>query len=160
MVSRSSTRWLVAGVLALVVAFPVARSAQAQDSGFGLGLILGDPNGIDFKGYVGPTASLEGAIGFGIIDDGHLHAHLDFLWEFDLTSFDRADMLLHVGVGPKIGLFFDADEFRVGARGPVGLTFQFTNVPLDFFIEVAAGLWFIDDVDFDLDAAVGLRYWF
>jgi len=155
---KTLTRLLVA--LGLSLAFLVPQPASAQDSGFGLGFILGDPNGLSFKGYVGPTAAIDGAVGFGIINDGHLAAHLDFLWEWRLTSWERANLALYVGVGPKIGHFFDREEFRVGARAPVGVTFQFTRVPLDFFLEVAAGLWFIEDIDFDLDAALGLRYWF
>jgi hypothetical protein len=147
-------------VLGVAAALAAPRQASAQDSGFGLGIVVGNPTGLSFKGYIGPTAAIDGGIGYGFINDGHLAAYLDFLWEWRLTSWERAHLALYVGVGPKIGQFFDRDEFRVGARAPVGLAFQFTRVPLDFFVEVAAGLWFIQETDFDLDAGLGLRYWF
>ena len=157
---RSRTFTLLLTALWLAVAMMAPRPASAQDSGFGLGIVLGDPSGLSFKGYVGPTMAIDGAVGYGVINDGHLSAYVDFLWEWQMTSWERADLALYVGVGPKIGQFFHHDELRVGARAPVGVSFQFSRVPLDFFVEVAAGLWFIDHVDFDLDAGLGLRYWF
>jgi hypothetical protein len=155
---RTFTSWLLA--LGLVAALGAPRPAAAQDSGFGLGVVVGDPSGLSFKGYVGPTAAIDGGVGFGLLTGEHFSAYLDFLWEWRLTSWERANLALYVGVGPKLALFFHGDEVRVGARAPVGLAFQFTRVPLDVFVEVAAGLWFIEHTDFDLDAGVGVRYWF
>jgi hypothetical protein len=153
----------VTGVLAALVlslVFLVPRLGWAQDSGFGLGIIVGDPNGLSLKAYIGPTVAIDGAVGLGLITGNHLAAHLDFLWEWRVTSWERANLAFYIGVGPKLGIFSDPDVLRVGARVPLGLTFQFTRVPLDLFFEAAPGLWFVDDVDFDLDAAVGLRFWF
>jgi hypothetical protein len=153
-------RWVFGAALIVAMSLSHSHMARAQDSGFGLGIIVGDPTGLSFKGYVGPTAAIEGAVGFGFLRGNHVHAHLDFLWEVPLTSFERANLVLHFGVGPKVGFFDELDRVRVGARAPVGLTFQFTRVPLDVFLEVAAGMWIVDDLDFDLDAAAGVRYWF
>jgi hypothetical protein len=33
-------------------------------------------------------------------------------------------------------------------------------VPIEVFVELAAGLWVIRVTDFDLDAAAGFRWWF
>jgi hypothetical protein len=151
-------RHLAAAIILASLLIPLgASTARAQDSGFGLGIILGDPNGVSGKGWLVSGLALDGAVGFGIIDEGHLAAHVDVLWHMGLKDFSRASMDLYFGVGGKIGAF--EDDFRLGARGPVGLDFLFQR-PVDVFIEIAAGLWIIDDVDFDLDAAAGVRYWF
>lgn len=153
-------RHLAALVLGFALLAVAPRQAAAQDSGFGLGLIVGDPTGLSLKGFLSPRIALDGAVGFGILRGFHIEGHADFLWNQPLVQFDRASMALHFGVGPKIGLFTEADELWVGARGPVGLTFGFKKVPMDFFFEIAAGLWIIREPVFDLDAAVGTRYFF
>jgi hypothetical protein len=55
----------------------------------------------------------------------------------------------------------------LGVRAPLGIAFDFNNVPLDAFVELALVIDFLvddyyggDDVDGDLNAAIGLRYWF
>ena len=53
-----------------------------------------------------------------------------------------------------------SQHFQVGVRGPAGVSFELTKVPVEFFLEVAPGAWFVDWVDFDLDAAIGARYYF
>lgn len=151
---------VVLATIALSVALFAPANASAQDSGFGLGFILGDPNGLSFKAYVGPSAAIDGAVGFGVIDDSHVAAHLDFLWEWQLASMDWSNLAFTIGVGPKIGHFYHHDSFRVGVRAPFGLALQFNEAPLDCFLEVAPGLWIIDNARFDIDAGLGLRYWF
>ena len=147
-------------LLAVVTTLDLGH-AEAQESGFGLGVIVGDPTGLSLKGYAGDLA-IDGAVGFGLIGGNHLAAHVDVLWQPQLASLNRANMLLHFGVGPKFAIWDggDNDGFALGARVPVGLTFAFTRAPVDVFIEASAGLWIISNVDFDLDAAVGARYWF
>lgn len=144
-----------------------ASDAHAQDENFGLGIILGDPNGVSMKGMLNSGMAIDGAVGFSVLEGDYLHAHVDFLWQTGLSEFDRAFMLLHYGVGPKLAAFDgndgpggDGDGIWIGARAPVGLTFVFRRVPMDLFMEVAAGLWIIEDTDFDIDAAIGTRYWF
>lgn len=161
------TRLAVASVAVAVsaAAFCLApAAASAQDSGFGLGLIVGDPNGVSMKGFLNDRIAIDGAIGFSLLNGNHLYAHADFLWNHHLMDFDRAWMKLHFGVGPKLGMFFvdePADDFiAVGARAPVGLTFGFERVPIDVFVEIGAGLWIVPNADFDLDAAAGARYFF
>ena len=153
---------LVAAALAALFCFvtPAQAHAQAGET-FGLGLILGDPNGLSFKTGLDGGLQIDGALGFSIFDDPEfLQVHADFLWQNQLKSFDKAQMDWYFGVGPKLAAFLDGGDIWLGARAPLGLDFLFTNVPLDLFVEIAAGLWIIQDVDFDLDAAVGLRYWF
>lgn len=135
--------------------------AQASD-GFGLGLILGDPTGVSAKGFVSETNAIDGAIGFGVLGGDSLHIHADYLWHFDIKRWASAGLDLHLGVGPKLG-FRDKkrdSDVLIGARGPIGLTVRFTEAPFDVFVEVAAGLWIVEKVGFDVDAAIGGRYWF
>lgn len=138
------------------------QTAEAREPRMGLGLFLGDPTGVTGKHpFGGSPVAFDWVIGFGVLDGEGLAGHVDFLWQQPLSEFDRATMDLYFGVGPKIAVFPDADDtFFAGARAPVGLDFMFDRVNLELALEVAAGLWVIEETGFDLDAGLALRYWF
>jgi hypothetical protein len=136
-----------------------APMADAQEGNFGLGLIIGDPTGVTGKHHLGGNPLyLDWAVGFPVLAGRGLHAHVDFLWQPRLTRVGSADLDLYFGVGPKI--YLDDNNLWLAARAPLGIDFVFRQVPLDVFIEVAASLYVVQDVAFDLDAAAGIRYWF
>lgn len=143
---------------------------------FGLGLELGEPTGITGKLFVTPDQALD----FGLGDIYHhyyggdgLHLYADYLWHpAVLTSAEAFELPFYVGVGGRVW-FFDyacpggtcqgAEAF--GIRVPIGVSFDFNNVPLDIFIQAVPTLDFFRDygphgVYLDIDFSVGIRYWF
>ena len=148
------------------VVMACASSAAAQRGGdFGLGLVIGDPTGLSGKAFVSETNAIDFAVGLGFIGGDHLHVHADYLWHFDVKRWPAEQLDLYLGVGPKLGIGFGhganhGDRVGLGARAPFGLAMRFLEAPFDVFVEVAAGLWLIPDPGFDLDAAIGGRYWF
>jgi hypothetical protein len=151
----------------------LSASAHAKDR-FGIGLIVGDPTGPTGKHHFGGRpAYIDWAVGFPLLDGRGLYGHVDFLWQPTIKTFPRARMDFYFGIGPKL-YFWDGDNnnnngndnnnnnssFWLGARAPLGLDFMFSRVPIEVFVEAAAGLWIIRDVDFDLDVAAGARWWF
>ncbi len=173
-------RALVSSVLALVVwvTLAVAPCAARADGGpFGLGLIIGSPTGISLKYYLGGSShAIDGAIGFSFLGADGLHLHADYLWHpFMLVQDPAFNLPLHFGIGARIldhdrGNNDDDDDLHVGVRAPVGVTFDFTEVPLDVFLAIALILDFHgdhnrnndddDSIDLDLNAGVGVRYYF
>ena len=140
-----------------------ARPVQAQETrDFGLGVIIGDPTGLSGKYFVSPEFAIDGAIGLGWIGGGHLHMHVDVLWHFEIERWSSARLDLYLGVGPKLAIKGKRhdDELRIGARAPFGMAMMFTEAPFDVFVEVAAGLWLVRKPGFDVDVAIGGRYWF
>jgi hypothetical protein len=140
-----------------------AHAANAQESReFGLGIIIGDPTGVSGKYLVSPEFAIDGAVGLGLIGGDKLHVHVDFLWQFDIKRWSSAQLDLYLGVGPKLGIKDKRDDtdLRIGARAPFGLAMMFLEAPFDVFVEVAAGLWLVRKPGFDLDVAIGGRYWF
>ncbi len=150
-----------------------ARRFEAN-KGFGLGLMLGAPSGLSGKYYYAADKAFDfglGAIGYYRGRDG-LHIHFDHLWHpLSFASTPAFELPLYIGVGARLFNFDDdrvEDEFdgtAVGVRVPVGVAFDFNNQPLDIFIEFVPVLDFInyrndDDVDFDINVAVGIRYFF
>jgi hypothetical protein len=174
-------RVVIASILTLALwsalAVSAPRAARAEGGPFGLGLIIGSPTGISLKYYLGDSGqAIDGAVGFSFLGADGVHVHADYLWHpFMLTQDAAFSLPMHVGVGVRL-LDHDRgrdgdDDFHVGIRAPVGLTFDFTEVPLDVFVEIALILDFHgdhkvnvndddDNVDLDLNAGVGVRYYF
>jgi len=147
---------------------------------FGLGLELGDLVGITGKLFVTPSQALD--FGVGDLYDGYyvnggnggIHLYLDYLWHpFVLAKTEPFELPFYVGVGGRFWDFdYGCDRAGVcsnaslfGIRVPIGIAFDFNNVPLDVFVQVVPTLDFYRDfggrsVYFDFDFTVGIRYWF
>ena len=141
---------------------------------FGLGLELGGPSGLNGKYFL----SDDGALNFGLGANGYvnrygdrdgIHLYLDYLWHpVSLTNTAAFQLPLYVGIGGRLWSFDygnnNNDGTAFGARVPIGIAFDFNNVPLDIFIQLTPTLDFYrgyrDDVGFWFDFSVGIRYWF
>jgi hypothetical protein len=172
---RSLQTLLVSLVLLAVLAW--SRPARADGGPFGLGLILGSPTGLSMKYYLGRSGqAIDAALGGSFGGYGGLHFHIDYLWHpVMLTRASGFNLPLHFGVGVRLldhnrGRDWRDDyddHLHLGIRVPVGITFDFTSVPLDAFFEIAVIPDFMfgdyhDDGGFgvDLNAAIGARYYF
>jgi hypothetical protein len=77
--------------------------------------------------------------------------------------------VIHIDTGDQLPLFFgvglravfreDAKDV-VGIRFPVGLDYIWANYPFDVFLELVPILDVAPDTDFDLEGAIGARFWF
>ena len=139
---------------------------------FGLGIELGAPSGLNGKYFLTDNTALN--FGAGYIYDRYwhkdrdgLHIYIDHLWHpFVLLDEPAFQMPLYLGVGGRMWSFDgkDGSAFALGIRGPVGIAFDFNEVPLDVFIQltlVADALFRHDDrLGLHVEASVGIRYWF
>jgi hypothetical protein len=162
---------LLAAVIALAIparAHADDESTRSSDKGvFGVGIILGEPTGITAKLYLKDDQAIQGAIGSAFIGGG-LQIHSDYVFHpYILQS--RPSFVLPFYVGPGVRLIDytngrDSSSFAIGARGVAGLLFDFKDVPIDAFVEVAAVL----EYEFKegrgaairLNAGAGVRYYF
>ena len=164
---------LMALFLALftVVAASPSATAQEEKGLFGIGIIVGEPIGVSAKYYLSNDTAIDAAVGTALAQGG-LHAHSDFLWHPYVLEKQDA-FVLPFYVGPGVRLLFDnrdrgeEDVFHIGLRAVVGVLFDFRNVPLDVFIEVApiADYRISNDANedgfgFAINAGAGVRYWF
>jgi len=161
------------------------RSNFEANKTFGLGLMLGAPSGLSGKYFVGRSTAIDFGIGtiYDYRDRRGFHVHGDFLWHpVSLASTHAFELPFYVGVG---GRYLNGDRCYVydpngrcsyyynnysalGVRVPLGLSFDFNNVPLDVFVEIVPVLDFLvthdtrydNGVYFDVDGAVGIRFYF
>ncbi len=150
-----------ASTVAVLAASAGMAAAQSQTKKVGLGFIVGEPTGIDLKINLTQIHALEFAVAWSLSDDNDLHLQGDYLWhKYDLIKMDNADkMPLFFGIGARVELRENVDDV-VGIRFPVGLDYIFTNYPFDVFVEIVPILDVAPDTDFDLEGAIGARFWF
>jgi hypothetical protein len=151
-------------------------SSYQSNGKFGLGIELGAPSGFNGKFFLSSSTALNFGVGWlydNYYRDGDgFHLYLDHLWHpVSLTENATFKLPFYVGVGGRFWSFDDRDDrfddrfSAVGLRVPLGLAFDFNNVPLDIFVQLT----FVVDVFFGdyrdrfgphFEGSVGVRYWF
>ncbi len=129
----------------------------AQDSGFGLGIIIGEPTGLSLKTWLSQKHAVDAGIAWSLTNDW-FHIHADYLiHNFELIDVSQGELPFYFGFGAKLGIGHD---FSFGARVPVGLNYLFEDAPLDVFVEVVPALQLINSIQFQMNGGIGIRYWF
>ncbi len=133
-------------------------SADAQDSGFGLGIILGEPTGISLKTWVRSNAAIDGAVAWSFGQNSAIHLHADYLFhDFNLFDVESGKLPLFFGIGAR---FKAEPEAKFGIRFPVGIAYIFEKAPLDIFLELGPVLDLAPGVSFGFTGSLGARYYF
>jgi hypothetical protein len=143
---------------------------------FGVGLELGYPTGVNAKLFLTPSNALDFGIGEVYHDyygGNGFHIYGDYLWHpAVLTTQPSFSLPFYVGVGARLWEFdynyncggqMCNGASALGIRVPLGVTFNFNNVPLDLFVQAVPTLDFFNhythDFYLDIDFSVGVRFW-
>ena len=136
-----------------------SNSIYAQGNGFGLGMILGEPTGISLKNWLGRSTAVDFAIAWSLEGKNSFTIHGDYLsHHFKWTQVESGSLPFYYGIGGSIK--FTDDDARLGARVPLGLNYHFENLTLDLFLEFVPVLLLLPKTDFDINASIGIRYFF
>jgi Protein of unknown function (DUF3996) len=159
-------------VLALAFAGLIGK-ANAQSSGFGLGIMIGDPTGLSGKLWLTGDRAVDFGLAWGVYGN-YVHVHADYLFHnTSLLNVSKGQLALYYGPGLRLRSWsggrywnrgrweeYDGSRLGVGVRFPVGLDYMFDGAPVDCFLEIVPSLDLTPSTSFDLDAAIGARYWF
>jgi hypothetical protein len=157
--------------------FGGGRSNYQSNGKFGLGLELGGPTGLNGKYFLSGSTALNFGIGYdheryyGYYNRRRgLHLYLDHLWHpVELANTEPFKLPFYVGVGVRLWSFDDRDEVdgtAIGIRAPLGIAFDFNNIPLDIFVQLTFVLDFYtdeyrdDSIALHLEGSFGVRFWF
>lgn len=148
-------------------AYLFCNFAAAQDRGLGLGIVVGEPTGISLKSWQGRTTALDAALAWSFAGNDYVQLHGDYLsHNFSLLKVEEGQLPFYYGIGGRLKLINLDDKkggdhkTRVGVRLPLGLAYLFAKVTLDLFVEVVPVLDLVPETEFDLNAAIGVRYFF
>lgn len=155
--------------LVLLSLFALPLLSRAQGSGFGLGIMIGEPTGISWKYWTGGDRALAGGVAWGLSNYSYFHVHADHLFhKMDLIPVSKGKLPLYFGPGVRMRFWSDNGNDRydddrdldLSIRFPVGLAYFFDGAPVDVFLEAVPTMSLIPSTDFDFDGAIGARYWF
>jgi len=134
-----------------------AGSIQAQDRGFGIGVMVGTPTGLSGKYWVSSENAIDVGLAWSFTDEGFLHIHGDYLWHFPNAIKSSQRFVLYAGLGARLGLGNDA---RIGVRVPGVFEWWSRYMPLDVFLEIAPVLDLAPKTKFSFNGAIGVRFFF
>lgn len=146
---KGNIKMIKSVVLLALAAMLLCGTAEAQDNGFGLGVILGEPTGLSGKLWLGGETAIDGAAAWSFNKGGDLHIHADYL----LHSLG-GELGLYYGIGVRVKL---EEDRRAGIRFPLGVSY-IAKTPLDIFLEAAPLLDLAPSTAFRVNAAIGFRY--
>jgi len=160
-----------ATIIALLVGLtPMAKAQMKQREGFGIGVIVGEPTGLSLKKWINDTQAIDMGLAWSFSENDSLHLHADFLLHtIDLLqdSAARGDLPVYVGIGGRLKLKEDNHgngrndhDDLFGIRMPVGISYLLEDAPVEFFGEIVPVFDVAPDSDFDLNAAIGARFYF
>ena len=145
-------------LLVTAIFFVFTANVQSQSSGFGAGIMLGEPTGISLKNWISKTNAWDVGIAWGLGKHNAFHLHGDYLWhKYNLIKVNKGILPLYYGVGVRV-LF--ADDSHLGVRGVVGLDYLFDSIPLDVFLELVPIFDVVPGTGLSFNGALGIRYFF
>lgn len=155
-------RRILLSCLFATVLLVVTQTAQAQDRNFGIGAAIGGPDGISYKAWVNENAAVSGLLTFSLSDlSSSFYTHLDYLGHRHFDDLDWEAGRLHFFYGGGVGYqWYDAlidDIFSL--RVPLGFGFNFVDVPVDLFFEVAPTFNVSPDFSFQFNGNLGFRFY-
>jgi hypothetical protein len=133
-------------------------SVSAQDSGFGAGVMFGQPTGISLKMWMTDATALDAGVAWSFYNNGYFRVHVDFLMhKHQFIEVSEGNLAGYIGVGPKLGF---GNDFVIGVRVPLGFDYMFEGAPVDIFLEVAPGLDLTPATKGFVEGGLGVRYFF
>jgi hypothetical protein len=135
-------------------------AASPAASGFGAGLILGEPTGLSLKGWLSSKTALDFDLGGEWERRSAVQMNADYLiHSFDLLHVDRGELPVYFGLGGRLA-FPEHRDTRAGFRFPVGIAYEFPDMPVEVFAEIAPIIDVAPAGALRWNGGIGLRYYF
>jgi hypothetical protein len=143
---------------ALLLVGMLALDARAQNE-LGVGIIVGEPTGLSVKQWISGQHAIDGGLAWSFSHEDRIQIHGDYLYH-RVHSFSTEDLEgripFYFGFGGRAILGEDA---VLGARFPFGIGKTLASAPLELFVEIVPVLNLAPDTEFDLNGALGVRYY-
>ncbi len=136
----------------------LTSAGLAQDRGFGLGVILGEPTGVSGKYWTSSSNAVDGGLAWSFRHAGFFHVHADYLWHFPLRTETAERFTFYTGVGGRLGV--DSHEALLGVRVVGGFAFWPRGTPLDIFVEIAPVIDLAPATELSANGGIGIRFFF
>lgn len=149
-------------LLAILTLALFSGNAAAEGGDFGLGIIVGEPTGFIGKLFVSEKNAFDVALAWSLESPNYMHIHGDYLYHhYFVADFgeSQGEFGAYLGFGGRIALVDDHDD-HVGIRFPLGIAYFFSDDRFDTFLEIVPIMDVAPKTDFDVEGAIGLRFFF
>jgi hypothetical protein len=135
------------------------QELKENASGFSLGILFGEPAGLSAKVTWPDSMALDAALAWSFLSDNPgLYVHSNLLYHLNGFQMDNGAFFRpFVGIGGAINI---ESDFKIALRIPLGLSYYFTMLPLEVFIEAAPGLLLFPETSAYFAGGIGIRYRF
>lgn len=124
----------------------------------GLGVILGEPTGINCKIWQSEYIAYDAALAWSFGKEGNIHIHIDYLLHnYELIRTVNSYTPVYYGIGARIK---SKEKVVLGMRFPLGIDFRSRRIPIDIFLEFVPAFNIIPETELDLEGGIGVRYYF
>ena len=134
----------------------VSDGSYLGAKGFGIGIVLGEINGLSIKNWVSRNNALQfdatwnlnyGSMGLGV-------AYL--IHNFEFIEADNNKFPIYFGIK---GWAAFASQVQAGIQVPLGIAWIPRRAPIDVFIQFEPGISVIPEVKFAPGGGIGIRFW-
>jgi len=162
-------KYLLFGMVSIFIMISV-KPIAAQDHGFGMGLILGEPTGLSAKLWTSKDNAFDFGLGVSLGGDrikykgdynrtGRIHFHMDYLWHSFNAISSTERFPLYYGIGGRFNSGAGY-EGSIGVRGVFGIAWFPHSTPIDVFLELVPVFQVTPLTGLGIDAGLGIRYFF
>jgi hypothetical protein len=146
-------------IVVIFLCILISNSTLADEKGFGLGVILGEPTGISFKLWRARNIAYSGAVAWSTENKNDvLHIHADVLMHmYNFIEVEQGKVPIYFGIGGRTKF---EDDNRFGARFPFGLSYEVEKYPLDIFFEIVPVFDIFPNTELNINGGIGIRYFF
>ena len=135
-------------------------AANAQGKGVGLGIMVGQPTGVNAKIWLSKTSAivLGGAYNF---KNEAMQVQADYLYHFNNAfPITTGKIPVYAGVGGTVSYKKNGLDPDYRIRIPVGLSYFLPTAPIDVFVEAVPVIIVKPESKVSLNGNVGVRYYF
>ena len=136
----------------------VSSAVSAQDSGFGAGVMLGEPTGLSGKAWVSRQNAIDMGLAYSFRNRGYFHVHGDYLWHFPDVIRSEERFPLYVGIGGRLAVGKGSGIF--GVRIPFGIAYWLRSAPIEIFLEAAPIVDLAPATELSGNGGIGARFFF
>ena len=142
---------------------------EKPPEGLGLGLVVGDPNGVALSSRKDASGWYQMGLGWSFVE-GRFSMNADQVWTLYTIPAAEAGgptFPLYAGIGGRVRLgevdrdgWVDIDRWNVGVRIPMGVVMYPEQTGIDIFVEVAPTLLLVPKTAVGMGVGMGARFYF
>ncbi len=147
-------------ILIFLILIISISQAYAQRSGYGVGIIIGEPTGLSGKYWMDKETAVSAGLAYSFASNNRgISLHADLINHQYGVIKSGYILPVYYGFGFRLRTKERTDG-SFGVRGVVGLNWQRTDYPIDIFIEAAPVFILLPETGVAIDASLGARYFF